>query len=383
MSPRYPVPAILTALFLVGVTAASTACAQEGGLVYVSNVTGTSEGGTPLTTIEEQAKRTLDRLGEELGRRGLDYGDVVVSNVFLKDSRHFQAMNEIYRGYFPTDPPTRATVEADLPDPSALIQISVIATDGAKEVITPSGMRSPALPYSWGVRVGSTLFIAGATSRSPETYEPVTGDPETQTRRVLGNVGLVLEEAGMHYGDLVTCRVFLDDPRQFAAMNQAYGEIMPSDDPPARATVRAGLMNPVFDTEIQCIAESSPNRRVVVAEGRERSQLPYSPAISTGERLYLAGMVGSQPGESMPHDAAEQTRNTLENLRETLSAADLGFADVVDTWVYVADLREWEAVREVLEEVLPPTARPGTVIGTPLMGSTARVEIQMVAAPGR
>ena len=59
-----------------------------------------------------------------------------------------------------------------------------------KEVVSPAGLRSPALPYSWGIRVGNMLFVSGATSRDPDTYQPVTGDVPTQTRRVFGNVGL-------------------------------------------------------------------------------------------------------------------------------------------------------------------------------------------------
>ena len=79
-------------------------------------------------------------------------------------------------------------------------------------------MQSPAL---WGIRAGDVLFIAGATSRDPETYQPVAGDVQTQTRRVFGNIGMVLEEAGMGYGDLVSCKVFLDDVRLWGDMNAA------------------------------------------------------------------------------------------------------------------------------------------------------------------
>ncbi len=350
---------------------------EDHGFVYFSNVTGATAADQVLTTVEDQTVRALDRLGELLRERGLDYRHVVVSNVFLKDTRHFPAMNAVYRRYFATDPPTRATVRADLPDPDALIQISVVAARGDKHVVVPRGMQSPALPYSWGIKVGQTLFIAGATSRSPETYQPVPGDVATQTRRILGNVGLVLDEAGMDYGDLVSCRVFLDDARRFGEMNRAYAEFVSREDPPARATVRSGLMNPLFDAEIQCIAERSTRREVVVGAGRQRSRSPFSPAISTGNRLYLAGMVGSG-FDGVPAQVIGQTRNALANLEATLAAADMDFTDVVDVWVYVTDIRQWSDVQNVLQEVLP-AGLPQTVVGTPLMGSSLLVEIQMVA----
>jgi enamine deaminase RidA (YjgF/YER057c/UK114 family) len=234
-------------------------------------------------------------------------------------------------------------------------------------------MASPSLPYSWGIKAGNTLFLSGMTSRAPDTYEPVLGDVPTQTRRVFGNMGLVLKAAGMDFKDLTTCRVFLDDARRFGAMNQAYAEFVPADDPPARATVRVGLMNPAFDVELQCIAEPSASRKVVMAEGAQRSRAPLSPAISTGNRLYLSGMLGGSG------DVAAQTRATLDNLLGTLRAAGMDFSHVVDTWVYVTDLRQWEAVRRVLDEVLPAGGPGPTVVGTPLMGPSFAVEVQMVA----
>jgi len=368
LNARRTLTRCLFALFLLSPLGIS---AQKAELVYLSNLTGTNAGGQALISIEDQTAATLDRLGEALRAHGLDYSDVVVSNVFLRDTRLFQGMNGVYRTYFQMDPPTRATVQADLMDPDALIQISVVAARGPKEVITPAGLKSPELPYSWGFKVANTLFVSGATSRSPETYQPVPGDVETQTRRIFGNIGMVLAEAGMSYRELVSCRVFLDDPRGYDAMNRAYGESVPAADPPARATVRSGLMNPVFSTEIQCVAEASSRREVVRAEGQARQELPFSPGIDTGDRLYLAGVVGRGG------DVAEETRAALDGILSTLEAASKGFGDVENVWVYLADIRDWDVVQAILKETLGDDLPAPTVVGTRLMGRSG-VEIQMV-----
>ena len=356
----------------VALMPAFPASAQSPELVFLSNVTGTVRDGEALATVEEQTAAALDALGEQLVARGLGYRDVVSVNVFLRDTRHFQAMNGVYRNYFPVDPPTRATVEADLPDREAHVQISAVATPDETEVISPAGLQSPALPYSWGIRAGDVLFIAGATSRDPETYQPVEGDVQTQTRRVFGNIGMILEEAGMGYGDLVSCKVFLDDVRLWGDMNEAYREFVTADDPPARAAVRGGLMNPAFLVEIQCVAERSDERRVVLREGQQRGRSPLSPAIATGGRVWLAGMLAR--GE----DARDEARNTLASLGGTLEAADLGFGDVEDVWVYLTDVRDAPAVLEVLAETMPGEVPPVTVAGLPLVGRLG-VEIQMTA----
>ena len=364
-------PLLLTLLGFAATLPAATH-AQTPELVFLSNITATSSGGAPLTTVEEQTTAALDALGEQLRERGLGYEDVVAMNVFLRDTRHFSAMNGVYRGYFAENPPTRATVEADLPDIGALVQISAVATPDETEVIAPPGLQSPALPYSWGIRAGGVLFIAGATSRDPESYQPVPGDVQAQTRRVFGNIGMVLEEAGMDYGDLVACKVFLDDVRLWGDMNQAYAEFVTADDPPARAAVRGGLMNPAFLVEIQCVAEQSDERSVVLREGQRRGRSPLSPAIATGERVWLSGML------ARGDDAAGEARNTLASLGATLEAAGLDFGDVVDVWVYLTDVRDAAAVLEVLAEVMPEGAPMPTVAGLPLVGRLG-VEIQMTA----
>jgi len=368
---RAPVRSPLAAAALAFLLTAPAA-AQSPELVFLSNITGTVRDGAALATVEEQTAAALDALGEQLAARGLGYRDVVAVNVFLRDTRHFQAMNGVYRGYFEVDPPTRATVEADLPDRDAHVQISAVATPDETEVISPSGLQSPALPYSWGIRAGDVLFIAGATSRDPDTYQPVGGDVQAQTRRVFGNIGMILEEAGMGYGDLVSCKVFLDDVRLWGDMNEAYREFVTADDPPARAAVRGGLMNPAFLVEIQCVAERSDERRVVLREGQQRGRSPLSPAIATGGRVWLAGMLAR--GE----DARDEARNTLASLGGTLEAAGLGFGDVEDVWVYLTDVRDATAVLEVLADVMPGEVPPVTVAGLPLVGRLG-VEIQMTA----
>ncbi|MBE22336.1 MAG: hypothetical protein CME22_01470 [Gemmatimonadetes bacterium] len=346
--------------------------AQDTHISYFPEVVVTEEQGKKLLTIEEQATAVLEKLGVDLRSKGLDYSDVVVSNVFLKDARDFQAMNMIYRTYFEEEAPTRATVEVDLLDPDALVQISAVAAQGSKKIIVPTGLKSPELPYSWGISVGNTLFISGATSRSPETYQPVPGDVGTQTRRVLGNIGLILKEAEMDFSDLVSCKVFLDDTRDFQAMNAAYIDFMPVDDPPARATVRAGLVNKVFSSEIQCIAEKSAQRKMVSPTVPTRRR-PFSPAIESGGRLYVAGIVvGAE-------DAVAETRAVMERIESILEAGSRDLDSIENMWIYLTDIRDASNVMEVVHEILGSDIPKPTIIGAPLMGR-AKVEIQVTAS---
>jgi reactive intermediate/imine deaminase len=353
----------------------------SGDFLYLSGAIGNTPGTLETPGgIEEQTRQTMENLRSILKAAGMDFADVVRSNVFLSDTRHFQTFNNVYRTYFEKDPPTRATVQADIAIPGALAEIAMVAARPGLErkVIIPEGMKTPELPYSWGILAGNTLFIAGATSRNPETYQPVTGDTATQTKQVMENIGAVLRGAGMDYKDVVSCKVFLDDARDFQAMNEVYRTFFP-EDPPARATVRARLMNSAFTTEIQCVAVKDPSRKVVVAEGASRSSSPFSPAIQVGDRLYLAGFVGRGPDGFAAGDVKAQTKQTLANLEATLKAAGMDFTNVVDAMVYLSDIRHYQAMNEVYREILPTPPPARATVGSQLMSPDALVEIMMVA----
>lgn len=353
---------------------------QSGDFLYLAGAIGNEKGTLDVPEgIEAQVKKAMDNLGEVLKAGGMDFSRVVSANVFLSDARHFSAMNEIYKTYFPTDPPIRATVEADIAIPGALVEISMIAARPGveKKVIKPSAMKSPELPYSWGIQVGSTLFVAGATARNPDTYQPVGGDMKVQTRRVLDNVGLVLKQAGMTHADVARCNVFMEDARYFGDMNEVYRSYFPNA-PPARATVRARLMNPAFLSEIQCTAVKDPERKVV-SDGPANPNSVLSPAIAAGGRLFLSGMVGRGPDGYPKGDVKAQTRLAFDRLRATLAADGLTFDDVLDVLVYVSDIRFYNDMNEVYREVMPSPPPARATVGVQLVSPDALVEIMMLA----
>lgn len=351
---------------------------QSGDFLYLAGAIGNKPGTLEVPSgIEAQMKQAMENLGAVLREAGMDFSRVVSVNVYLSDARLFSAMNDVYKTYFPADPPARATVQADVAIPGALVEVSMVAARPGVErkVIKPEAMKSPALPYSWGIQAGSTLFVAGATARDPATYEPVSGDTKVQTKRVLENVGLVLKAAGMDYKDVTHCKVFLDDARHFQEMNEVYRTFFP-EAPPSRATVRAKLMNPAFLSEIQCTAVKDEARRVV---GTSSSGSPLSPAIEAGGRLFLSGMLGRGPDGFPPGDLKAQTRLTLENLQKTLQAGGLDFDDVVDVLVYVSDIRYYQAMNEVYREMMPSPFPARATVGSGLMAADALVEIVMLA----
>jgi 2-iminobutanoate/2-iminopropanoate deaminase len=81
-------------------------------------------------------------------------------------------------------------------------------------------------PYSHAVRAGNFLFVTGQIAADPETGEYVLGDIETETRRTMDNLKIVLESAGFGPEDVVAARAFLTDMDEYDEFNRIYTEYM-------------------------------------------------------------------------------------------------------------------------------------------------------------
>jgi 2-iminobutanoate/2-iminopropanoate deaminase len=118
-----------------------------------------------------------------------------------------------------------------------------------------SSTRAPAAvgPYSQAVVDGDRVYLSGQIPLDPATGKLVSGDIETQTRRVLDNVRAVLEAAGSGLDKVCKTTVFVTDLRDFAAINQVYAGYFPTD-PPARSTVQVSALPLGASIEIEVVA---------------------------------------------------------------------------------------------------------------------------------
>ncbi|CAM2750221.1 RidA family protein [Actinomyces slackii] len=113
-------------------------------------------------------------------------------------------------------------------------------------------------PYSQGVSTGegpgSLVFISGQVPLDPATGTLVDGDVQVQAQRVLENVGAILAEAGLGYGDVVKTTVLLADIADFAAVNEVYARYFTGEILPARAAFGVAALPLGARVEIEAIA---------------------------------------------------------------------------------------------------------------------------------
>jgi 2-iminobutanoate/2-iminopropanoate deaminase len=109
---------------------------------------------------------------------------------------------------------------------------------------------------------------------------------------------------------------------------------------------------------------------------------PYSQAIRAGQFLFASGQIPTDPatGVIVDGDIAAQTRRVFDNLGAVLKAANLSFADVVKTTVFLADMNDFAAMNEVYGKYFSEPYPARATVQVARLPKDARVEIDLVAS---
>ncbi|AJY45666.1 RidA family protein [Martelella endophytica] len=91
----------------------------------------------------------------------------------------------------------------------------------------------------------------------------------------------------------------------------------------------------------------------------------YSPAVSSGDLIFVSGQVGSRLDGSPEPDFEAQVRLAFENLGNILSASGSSFDDIVDVTSFHTDPEnQFETIMKVKNEVFATEPYPSwTAVG--------------------
>jgi reactive intermediate/imine deaminase len=106
----------------------------------------------------------------------------------------------------------------------------------ARHIVLPG--RTDTLPYSDGVLVGDTLYLAGRIGIDPQTGK-APEDVEKEIRLLFDGIKTTLGAAGMTMDDLVSVQIFCPDLTLYEKFNEIYRTYFTKDFP-ARAFIGSG-----------------------------------------------------------------------------------------------------------------------------------------------
>jgi 2-iminobutanoate/2-iminopropanoate deaminase len=123
------------------------------------------------------------------------------------------------------------------------------------------------------------------------------------------------------------------------------------------------------------------NRHAIATGAAPGAIGPYSQAIGAGRLVFCSGQVGLDPisGDIVGTDIATQADRALRNLQAVLDAAGLGFADVVKTTCFLADMADFAAFNEVYGRYMPDPPPARSTFAVAALPKGALVEIEAIA----
>jgi len=124
--------------------------------------------------------------------------------------------------------------------------------------------------------------------------------------------------------------------------------------------------------------------QAVTTEKAPKAIGPYSQAIVSGELIFTSGQIPLDPAtqQMVAGDIRAQTERVMENLAAVLSAAGVGFENVVKASIFVVDLADFATVNEIYGKRFPKSPPARSTVQVAALPKGARVEIDLIARKG-
>jgi 2-iminobutanoate/2-iminopropanoate deaminase len=126
-------------------------------------------------------------------------------------------------------------------------------------------------------------------------------------------------------------------------------------------------------------------RQAIATSGAPAAIGPYSQAIAVDGLLFCSGQLGLEPasGAIVEGGVEAQAERSLQNLAAVLAEAGLGWADVVKTTIFLADIADFAAVNAVYARFMPEPPPARSTVQVAALPKAGLVEIEAIARRDR
>jgi 2-iminobutanoate/2-iminopropanoate deaminase len=109
---------------------------------------------------------------------------------------------------------------------------------------------------------------------------------------------------------------------------------------------------------------------------------PYNQAVLVNNTLYTSGQIALDPKtmELVLEDIETETKQVMENMKAVLAAADMTFADVVKTTIFIMNMGDFARINTVYGSYFDEATAPAReTVQVACLPKNVNVEISMIA----
>ena len=246
---------------------------NEAGMAPEARLDPETWYGSP---IKRQADVALARCAKVLNHVGASMADVVRADVYLNDMDDRFELEEIWKKYFPSEPPARTYIPTvRLGAKSCIVEVNVIAIN-PKSGITKAVVKAPNVPvpelhHPHAIRAGNFLFISGLSAMDANGVmaEAARVNPaapwfgsagKKQMTYILDNLDSICRAGGSSLEQVVWTQNLYTNPADLFPSMEVWNERFPAAPP---ASLVAGVDRHILRhdctiyVDAMAIAESS------------------------------------------------------------------------------------------------------------------------------
>ncbi|TPG33263.1 RidA family protein [Flavobacterium pectinovorum] len=363
--------------------------------------------------IEEQAEQCFKNIKSILD--GIDHvmNDVVRITVFIKNIKDSDAVDEVYKTFFPTYVPTRTTVAVAALPMNALVQIEALVSNG--EGTIPNAPQAGNLIKLINNTANAPMSTLSAQTVSfshynnisaqlpidPETGRLVTGDVKEQALQCLKNIKTILNSIDVPFDDIVKINIFLKNLSDIEAVDEVYKTFFPDSAiaravgyVPARTVVAVSALSMDALVQIEAVVshgdgtppQAIEDRHGIVIKANNTENAPKNSlstqTVAFSHYNHISAQLPLNPktGKIVAGGVKEQTEQCLKNIKAILESISHTMEDVVKVNIFLKNITDSDAADEVYTTFFPGGIPARRTVGVSALLQDALIQIDVVVS---
>lgn len=363
--------------------------------------------------IKEQARQCFQNIKAIVESIGHSMNDVIKITVFVKEIKDVEAVDEVYKSFFPAYVPARTVAEVSALPMEALVQIEALLSNGEGTIpnapqagdlikLTNHTENAPACPLAaQTVAFSHYNHLSAQLPIEPKSGKLVTGGIKEQAGQCLKNIKAILESIDVPFDDIVKINIFLKDLADIKAVDEVYQTYFPDSAiaraaayVPARTVIAASALPMHALVQMEAVVshgdgtppQAVEDRHGLIVEANSTEKAPTCPlstqtvAFSHYNNLSAQLPIEAKSGKLVTGGAKEQTKQCLENIKAIVESVGHVMDDVVKVNLFLKDLADLNAVDEAYKEFFPEGVPARRVVGVCDLPKQALIQIDAIVS---
>ncbi|WP_432352953.1 RidA family protein [Sporosarcina sp. A2] len=363
--------------------------------------------------IKEQAEQCCKNIKAIVDSIDHVMSDIVKITVFVKDIQDVDAVDEVYKTFFPTYVPSRTTVAVAALPMDALVQIEALVSHGEGTIpnapqagdlikLTNNTENAPTSPLSTQtVSFSHYNNLSAQLPIDPKTGRLVAGGAKEQAGQCLKNIKAILESIDVPFDDIVKINIFLKNLSDTDAVNEVYTTYFPDSAiaravayVPARTTVEASALPMGALVQIEAVVshgdgtppQAVEDRHGIVIWANNTDNAPKSSlstqTVAFSHYNHLSAQLPLDPktGKLVAGGVKEQAEQCLKNIKSIVESIDHAMEDVVKVNIFVKNIVDMDAVDEAYKTFFTGGVPARRTVGVSALPHDALIQIDAVVS---